>query len=249
MKSKLKTDEIKAFFGDKPFTSDDLYSFYQKHELDLKKTTFRWRVHTLKNDGVISTLKKGVYITKRKKDFEPVVRKKLSDIFSEIKNKFPYSDMCIWETAWLNNFMIHQSFSNNIILEVEKEAAPAAFALLQETHRDVYLNPEKHEIKTYIATGQSNIIIKNLIKTSPTKNRGNTIIPTIEKIMVDIFADDKLFSTYQGAELQNIFKELFRTFNINQSKLRQYANKRHIKDKLITLLKEEAGINKNELLI
>lgn len=70
MNDKLRAKEIKIYFGDKPFKSDDLYNFYAKYEPDLKKTTFRSRVHTLKNDGVISTLKKGVYATTSKKDFD-----------------------------------------------------------------------------------------------------------------------------------------------------------------------------------
>ena len=64
MNDKLRTEEIKKVFGNKPFTSDDLYHFYQKYDPNLKKNTFRWRVYALKNDGVINTLKRGVYATK-----------------------------------------------------------------------------------------------------------------------------------------------------------------------------------------
>jgi c-di-AMP phosphodiesterase-like protein len=249
MNNKLKVDEIKTIFGNKPFSSDDLYNFYLKHEHDLKKTTFRWRVRILKDNKVISTLKRGVYVTKNKKDFEPLVGNRLSNLFLKTKKQFPYSAMCIWETAWLNNFMVHQAFSNNIILEVDKDATPAVFAFLQESHRDVYLNPGKHEVETYIIANQNNIIVKNLTLTSPLKQRETITIPTIEKIIVDLFTDNQLFATYQGAELQNIFQELFRTFNINQSILRQYANKRHVRDKLISFLKTEVEISKDELLI
>jgi hypothetical protein len=123
------------------------------------------------------------------------------------------------------------------------------FAYLQESYGDVYLNPRKLEVENYIISGQNNIIIKNLTLTSPLTEREGLKVPTIEKIMVDIFTDDELFVTYQGAELQNIFQEFFKTFNINQSTLRQYANKRHVRDRLISFLKEETDIGEDELLM
>jgi hypothetical protein len=61
-------------------------------------------------------------------------------------------------------------------------------------------------------------------------------IPTIEKIMVDLFVDDELFVTYQGAELQNIYREVFTSYSVNRSTLTQYANKRHVKDKMDEIL-------------
>ena len=249
MMNKLRAEEIKEHFGDKPFSGDDLYHFYTKYEPDLKKTTYRWRVYTLKNNGLLNVLKNGVYSMESKKDFEPAIDNKLFHLFAKVKNRFPYMHMAIWETSWLNNYMVHQPFSNSVILEVEREAAPAVFAFLQEADIDVYLNPGKFEIENYITSGQNNIIIKNLTMTSPLAERQDLTVPTIEKIMVDIFTDDELFITYQGAELQNIFREVFKTFNINQSTLRQYANKRHVRDRLISFLKEETGIEEAELVI
>lgn len=249
MNDKLRTEEIKNVFGNKPFTSDDLYHFYQKYDPNLKKSTFRWRVYALKNDGVINTLKRGVYATKSKKDFEPTVSKKLKNLFSKVQNQFPYVDMCIWETSWLNNLMVHQAFSSSIILEVDKDAASAVFAFLQESQKNVYLNPGKHEVENYISAGQTSIIIKNLTVTSPLQEVQNIIVPSVEKIMVDLFVDDELFVTYQGAELKSIYQEFFNTYSVNQSTLKQYAHKRHIKDKLTSFLKEETSIDEDELLI
>ena len=249
MNDKLKIEEIKKVFGDKPFTTDDLYHFYQKYDPNLNKNTFRWRIYALKNEGAINTLKRGVYATTSKKEFEPAVSKKLKNLFSKVQNQFPYVDMCIWETSWLNNLMIHQVFSNNIILEVDKEAASAVFAFLQESYKDVYLNPGKYEVEHYINAGQINIFIKNLTSTSPLQKVQNITVPTIEKIMVDLFADDELFVTYQGAELHNIYRELFVSYNVNRSKLKQYAHKRHKKDKLVSFLKEETSIGEDELLM
>ena len=249
MNNKLRIEEIRDVFGSKPFTSDDLYRFYQKYDPYLNMNTFRWRIYTLKKNEAIRTLKRGVYSAKNKSDFKSSVNKEIIDLFSIVHNQFPYIAMCIWETSWLNNLMVHQLFSSNIILEIDKDAASAVFAFLKEMYRDVYLNPGKHEVDHYINTGQNNIIVKNLTLTSPLRKFQHIIIPTIEKIMVDLFVDDELFVAYQGAELQNIYKELFVSYNINQSRLKQYAHKRHAKDKLISFLIEETNIDEDEILI
>lgn len=248
MKDILKASEIVSYFGHKPFTSNDLYAFYVDYEPNLKKTTFRWRVYKLKNSGVINTLKKGVYTVTSKKDFEPIIDNKLIAIYMKVKEQFPYTNMAIWETSWLNNYIIHQTFSSNIILEVEKEAATIVFDYLRDTSRDVYLNPGKLEIEKYIVSGENNVFIKNLTKTSPLIERDGIKIPKLEKIIVDVFMDDEMFIAYQGAELKNMFQFFFRTFNINQSTLNQYANKRHVREKLISFLEDETDID-DELLV
>ncbi|TJX59287.1 hypothetical protein E8P77_21495 [Soehngenia saccharolytica] len=249
MSDKLKSKEIKKYFGDKPFSNNDLYNFYLNYEPDLKKSTFGWRVHNLKQRGLIYSLKKGVYTTKDKKDFKPIIDSKLINLYNNVKEKFPYLLMAVWETSWLNNYMVHQAFSNSIILEVEKDAASAVFSFLQESYRDIYLNPDRFVVENYIITGQDSIVIKNITLTSPLIEREDVIVPTIEKILVDIYTDDEFFVSYQGGELENIFKEFFTSFKINQSTLRQYANKRHVRDRLITFLVEDAKIDKDKILI
>lgn len=249
MNDKLKVEEIYSVFGDQPFTSDELYSFYQKYDSNLHMSTFRWRIHALKNLGAIIAIKRGVYAVKMKKDFEPTLSRKLKSLFSKVQHKFPYAALCLWETSWLHNLMVHQPFSSSIVLEIDKAAASALFAFLQESYKDVHLNPGKDVVSNYLTAGQYTIIIKNLLTTSPLKERQNVTIPTVEKIMVDLFVEKKLFSIYQGAELQNIYEELFRSYNINRSALMQYAHKRHVKERLITFLKEGTDIAENELLL
>lgn len=245
----MQIDELKKVFKNNSFTSREFYNFYLKNEPDLKKTTFRWRVHNLKNNGVIYSPKIGLYVISSKKDFKPIIDNKLYGLYKKLNNKFPYSDLCIWETNWLNNYMVHQAISNNIIIEIDKETASSALAFLQESLSNIYLNPRKYEIENYIRFGQSNIIIKNLVVDSPVEDLKNIVIPRIEKIIVDLFAEDALFVTYQGEELKNIYNGFFNQFSINQSTIKRYAARRNVADGLITFLKEETAINDDEIYI
>ncbi len=249
MSDKLRIDEIKKEFGKKPFTSKQLYEFYLEKDPDLKENTFRWRVHNLKKKKVFYSLKRGLYVAETKKTFSPPIEKKLKSIYKKIKAQFPYSDISIWNTSWLNSYMIHQPLTANIIIEVDRDAMASVFAFLQESTKNVFLNPSKYEMETYIMTGQSNIIVKNLVVESQMETREGVSTPKIEKIIIDLFVDDELYITYQGRELRNIYEALFGTFSINQSTLNRYATKRKVKDRFIKFLKEETDIDKEEIYI
>ena len=56
-------------------------------------------------------------------------------------------------------------------------------------------------------------------------------MPTLEKILVDIIADEELFAAQQG-ELEFIFKSAFDKYNINESKMKRYASRRNRKTEI-----------------
>ncbi|MBX2965948.1 MAG: hypothetical protein KF845_07365 [Cyclobacteriaceae bacterium] len=60
---------------------------------------------------------------------------------------------------------------------------------------------------------------------------------TIEKMLVDIFCDDVIFSAQQGAEMRTIFKNAFDKYTINQSKMLRYADRRRKKEQLSQFVK------------
>lgn len=249
MSDKLRVNEVEKYFGKKLFTSEQLFQFYLEKEPDLKESTFRWRVYSLKKQNAIYSIKRGVYVTQNKKSFSPPINKRLKSLYKKIRIKFPYIEISIWDTSWLNNYMVHQPLTKNIIIEVDREAMSSVFAFLQESTKNVFLNPSKHEIETYMITGQSNIIVKNMLIESQIEIRDDVSIPKIEKIMVDLFVDDELYSMYQGGELKNIYAAFFEMFSINQSTLNRYATKRKVKERFLKFLIEETDIDKTELYI
>ena len=84
MNKKLKIDEVIKSFGNKPFTRDELYRFYLVKEPKLKEMTFRGRVHRLKNENIIYSLKRGLYTAKRKNNFIPPIDKQLKNLYKKI---------------------------------------------------------------------------------------------------------------------------------------------------------------------
>lgn len=249
MREKLISEELRAEFGDEPFTSAQLYQFYLDKEPSLKENTFRWRVYHLKKQNVIFSIKRGLYVLEGKRDFSPIISKNARWIYKRTREQFPYCKISIWETSWLTKYMVHQPLTNNIIVEVDKDAVASVFAFLQDAKKNVFINPNKHEIETYIMTGQSAIIVKNLVVEAPVEHKENMDIPRIEKIMVDLFAENDLLVMYQGNELRNIYESFFDVYNINQSTLNRYASKRNVKEQIVKFIIEETDIRRENLYI
>jgi len=55
--------------------------------------------------------------------------------------------------------------------------------------------------------------------------------------LVDIFCDEVIFSSQQGAEKRTIFTEAFAKYTINQSKMLRYADRRRKKEELDQFVK------------
>lgn len=245
MDNKFRIVDLHNKFRNKTFSNKELYSFYLNHEPELKETTFRWRVYKLKNENLITNVSRGTYKLQNRlyyKEFKPEVANSTKKIYRSIVNQFPYARVSIWETGWLANLMIHQPLNDLIIVEVDKEAMKPVFEFLYDNKNNVYVSPSKIEIEKYLLSGRNNIVVNNLTKEAPIQSNEAIMIPRIEKIIVDLFANKDLFIMYQGKELVNIIEELFKTYNINQSTLNRYATKRRVKNEIVEFLSLQTNI-------
>ena len=104
------------------------------------------------------------------------------------------------------------------------------------------LSPDEKIINLYISESSYPIVIKRLITRAPiTKRDENKNIfhtPTLEKILVDIFSEDKLFYYLQGGELLHIFENALQNNDINYTKLFSYAKRREKEKELRKFLND-----------
>ena len=212
-----------------------MYNLYLKSEPYLKESTFRWRVYRLKEENCIYSVRRGVYKTGTKSSFSPNISEILKTTYETVQNEFPYTKLCIWETMWLHEFMVHQPSDSNIIIEVEKPAAESVFLFLQESFDNVFYKPDESVMDYYVTSQTRNIIVKNLLTTSPVTFIDNIMIPKIEKILVDIFIEH-IYKIYQGNELRNIYNEIFSRYTVNCSNLYWFATKRYSRQKLMKFI-------------
>ena len=175
---------------------------------------------------VLRRVGRGKYELGQQAIFIPPTLKKGREIYNYIKRSYPLLDICIWHTSCINHFMLHQPSRFNMIVEVERDAEESVFYHLKEKTKNVFLNPSEEVYHNYIAGKRDRIIIKTLISEAPTQMPEKVNVPTLEKILVDIFCDQLIFSPQQGAEMNHIWANAMETYTINFSTLLRYADRR-----------------------
>lgn len=131
--------------------------------------------------------------------------------------------------------MRHQLFVNYRVIEVEKDATDQVFYFLSEHYKNVFLNPDEEIFDRYIANAKDVIIVKNLVTEAPTVELEKIIIPTLEKLLVDMLIDDGLFGALQS-ELNFIYENALKNYTINILQMKRYALRRNREQKVKELL-------------
>ena len=244
MTPKALRNDLKEEFKDQDiFSRQELFNFFRKYSPELKETTFRWRIHDLKQKQIIRSVSKDSFSLFYQPAFTPSIDSKTQATFKEAKKEFPEAKISVWNTKWLNELMLHQPNKYMTILETESDAAHPVFNHFKDTgYKNVFLEPGKKEIENYVSDAPNPTIISNLITKAPTVLLDtNVIIASLEKILVDIFSDPILFNAFQGNELAVIFENAFKKYEVNTTKLYSYASRRGKKEELIEFIVSNTG--------
>jgi|ERR1035437_514040 hypothetical protein len=222
---------IERFREASSFTRDDLFKFYKIYEPDLNEGTFGWRIYELKRKHVIKTIKNGVYSLINKKEFKPELDKIILDVGKHLHSSFDHHLYNIWSTSWLNEFTELQIVSFMIILETDKSSMESVFYKLKDHgFQNVFLKPDESIMEKYISEVKDSIIVKPMVSRAPVKIIKKIQVPTLEKILVDLYCDEKIFYSFQGHQLIKIYEAAFEKYVINLSRMLNYAKRRKRED-------------------
>jgi len=133
--------------------------------------------------------------------------------------------------------MLHQPMSYITLVDVDPDASESVFNKLKDKwgNTKVLYKPTADEFDRYAVGRQNIVIVKDLISEAPIEQQDGVYVPTLEKIVVDIFAEKDIFSAFSGREISIIFNELDSIYSISRTKLLRYAKRRNAKDILNTL--------------
>lgn len=236
---------IEKFHNAVNITRKELKEFYDMYNPELKETTFRWMLYELKKMKIITAKDRGLYSvafnnqtfintneTLIKKEYQPVISMKLQQLYDILRNQFPYLTICIWETSWINEFMVHQPGKFLTIVEVENGTEETIFNNLKANYNNLFIKPNRQELEWYVYNNNSSIVVKKLVSQAPLLHNKNLIIPKLEKILIDLLAEKDFYYPYQGQELENIYKNAFNDYKISLKSLNRYAERRKCGDKL-----------------
>ena len=197
---------------------------------DVKTTTLNWRIYSLVQSGVLNRIGRGRFVLGEGKIYLPEISSKIKSLNTKLKKGFPYLNFCLWNTSSFNEFMVHQPGRFYILVEVEKEAAQSVFFYLKEEKYSVFVEPTKDLINKYIPDEKETFIVMPLVSEAPLQIIEGVNTTTLEKMLIDIFCDEIIFSAQQGSEMRTIFFEAIKKYTINENRMLRYADRRRRKD-------------------
>ena len=210
----------------KTFCIDDLLCMLPQDNTT-SLSSIKSTITRLVNSERLARVKRGVYsfIPTMKNSFEIVIGEKEKQLNELLKEKFPFATFCIYNGGTLAPLQHHLSYNNATYIETERTVMEAAFEYLRDNGYEVYLNPKSDMMSTYVNLKSAPIIIKPLKTEAPTTEQDGVVVPTLEKILVDIRKDAD-FSYLQGAESDNMLSNAEYLYMINYSRLRRYGRRR-----------------------
>jgi hypothetical protein len=196
---------------------------------------------------VLIPVEQGVYrLSEGKKVFSPLISNKQKRINRIINNAYKDINYCSWNSNWLNEFSRHQAFTNILILNIEKEFMKPVFHLLMDnSFRNLYIDPDQVMIYDYISENRDSIAIIPFITKSPVFKITGVPAPGLEKILVDTFCDNNLLQPYKGEELKVIFSNAFNEYIIDISKLINYSRRRKKEKQIKDFLSQNQIVEKD----
>jgi hypothetical protein len=174
-------------------------------------------------------IKRGWYTLNVKPVYVPPVDdkiKKLAGIFTSNYRDVRY---CVWDINWLNEFTVHQFNRELLLIETEKDLQESlAYTLADNGYNNVIWSLKATHLS--LTNSIDPITILPLISRAPVQyiQTGETSVslPILEKILVDIYQEEKLFYFIQGAEMGRIFEHAFDCYSINYTSFFGYAKRR-----------------------
>lgn len=169
--------------------------------------------------------------------YTPVISDEIRRIHKIVLEKYPYTRFCLWQANTLSSFMQHIPNVDIIVLETEKIAAEAVYEDIKQVGLDkkILLRPSTRECELY-ASGESCIIIRDLITESPIIETEGIPMASLEKILVDVQILPEL-EFARGSELYYIYENASEMYMLNTKAMLRYASRRGRKDETEKLIK------------
>lgn len=179
----------------------------------------------------------GQYQIHAKQNFSYIPSDAVVNLYERLKKELPFTDFCIYDGSVFAPLQHHVVVNNAIYVETNRDAIDSVFNRLKDQGLTVYKQPDAAFIFDYVNLQDKCIIVKPYITEAPVKKINNIVVPTIEKLLVDIQRDPD-FEYMRGSESHYIFETAIDQFLVNETKLLRYANRRGCKEEILILIKK-----------
>jgi hypothetical protein len=204
-------------------------------ERDVNIVTARQYLSSMYRAGNLERVGTGVYSLRHKQEFSYLPSDAVKEIYATLKDDRPFADFCVYDGSIIAPIQHHLSINNAIYVETNRDVVETVFGKLKDGGKDVFRQPDAQFVYDYIDLRKQCIIVKALVSESPTMTVDGIVVPTLEKLLVDIQADAD-FDYLRGEESQNMFNQAFGLFSINIQRLMRYSRRRNLEQETKSLV-------------
>lgn len=206
------------------FSIEDLKRELNHKGIAFKHDTIKRYCYDLKKENVIYDAGKGWYSSLKegfKLDKEP-----LNYLAKKLKDKFPFLEFSGWSTAQIKDYFQHIPSIFTIFVYTDRDFFSAIKDLLNKNDYNVYLNPGKREAEKFVEFENKTVILRPFY--TP-RTYQNDKFASIEKIIVDLFIENKKLNLLDLSEYKKIVANIIFNYRINIPKTFDYAHERKLK--------------------
>jgi hypothetical protein len=226
-----------AYDHDEMVVRKDFMRWFEENHPDGSVRSMDMVLQQMVAAGTLVRTEYGVFrLGEVKRYYRPVVTDEMRELFAKVRERYPYTNCCIWQASELGAFMQHVPNLDVLILEVEKLAAEAVFedARVLAVGRKVLLNPSERDYRLY-ASGERALIVKDMVSESPVQEVRGVTVPQLEKILVDATVAPEL-DFARGGEIFTIFENAGEMYRIGKKTMLRYATRRGQREEIEKLI-------------
>ena len=184
----------------------------------------RWRISDLRSRGIVTPVSRTWCRIGQERRFviqQGDREKELVRIARRIAE-----NVCAWSIRELNPLVVHQRTRRLIFVEVEKGAMKRVFEeFLDQRFRNVYLETDTKWVMSHVGGSDYDVFVRQLVTRAPLEDVKKGI-PSLEKIIVDLFEDGFVYGVSRSPDLAHLIRNAFSTYSIDVRTLRTYARRR-----------------------
>ena len=204
----------------------------------IARNTLSWHLSNLCRQGKLRRIGRGIYTAHFSNTFQVKATAKARSLYNSMSRLFPLADFCVYGGGVITPLLHDLTPNNSIYIETNREVTESVFNVLLPKYKGrLFLSPTKMIATTYIDFSRENIIVKPLITESPLMLDDKVPVPTIEKLLVDTRVDADFYFLH-GYENLEMLRTAITHYNVNQTRLLRYADRRNEKESILNDLKE-----------
>jgi len=236
-------EEVSSVFSDKPlFTRSEFTDYIRINNPTLKDNSFGWLLYDLCQKRIFEHVSYNAYRVYTGeislKGYEPMLSDEASGILEFVRKKFPLITFTVWETRAYNEFANHQMARNFIFVEPEKLLYESVFNAIHEQGDYVTLcKPCEKEIALY--ADDVTVCVLPLITEAPIIDHNTTL----EKLLVDLFANKLLDRIISRGDFAGIYEEAFSKYKVNYNLMQRYAKRRNRADEIKRFIGQKTDVS------